>query len=150
MQAWAWLDRDTALAHAAELDSLKQSGRTVGPLHGVPIGLKDIIDTAAMPTAYGSEALAEHQPNMDAFLVSRLRCAGAVVVGKTTTTAFAFMDPTATRNPHNHDYSPGGSSAGSAAAVAAGHVPLAVGTQTGSVIRQDLFAVFTRSNHLLA
>ena len=140
LQAWAWLDRDTALAHAAELDSLKQSGRTVGPLHGVPIGLKDIIDTAAMPTAYGSEALAEHQPNMDAFLVSRLRCAGAVVVGKTTTTAFAFMDPTATRNPHNHDYSPGGSSAGSAAAVAAGHVPLAVGTQTnGSVIRPGSF-----------
>ena len=78
LQAWAWLDRETALAHAAELDSLKQSGRTVGPLHGVPIGLKDIIDTAAMPTAYGSEALAERQPNMDAFLVSRLRCAGAV------------------------------------------------------------------------
>ena len=140
LQAWAWLDRDAALSHAAELDSLRQSGRTVGPLHGVPIGLKDIIDTAAMPTACGSQALAERQPETDAFLVSRLRSAGAVVIGKTTTTAFAFMDPTATRNPHNHDYSPGGSSAGSAAAVAAGHVPVAVGTQTnGSVIRPASF-----------
>ena len=140
LQAWAWLDRDAALSHAAELDSLRQSGRTVGPLHGVPVGLKDIIDTAAMPTACGSQALAERQPETDAFLVSRLRSAGAVVIGKTTTTAFAFMDPTATRNPHNHDYSPGGSSAGSAAAVAAGHVPVAVGTQTnGSVIRPGSF-----------
>ena len=140
LQAWAWLDRDAALSHAAELDSLRQSGRTVGPLHGVPVGLKDIIDTAAMPTACGSQALAERQPETDAFLVSRLRSAGAVVIGKTSTTAFAFMDPTATRNPHNHDYSPGGSSAGSAAAVAAGHVPVAVGTQTnGSVIRPGSF-----------
>ena len=140
LQAWAWLDRDAALAHAAELDSLCQSGRTVGPLHGVPVGLKDIIDTAAMPTACGSAALDDRQPDSDAFLVSRLRSAGAVVIGKTTTTAFAFMDPTETHNPNDHAYSPGGSSAGSAAAVAAGHVPVAVGTQTnGSVIRPASF-----------
>ena len=140
LQAWAWLDRDAALAHAAELDSLSHSGRTVGPLHGVPIGLKDIIDTAAMPTACGSAALEGRQPDSDAFLVSRLRSSGAVVIGKTTTTAFAFMDPTETHNPHDHSYSPGGSSAGSAAAVAAGHVPVAVGTQTnGSVIRPASF-----------
>ena len=140
LQAWAWLDRDAALAQAAELDSLHRSGRAIGPLHGVPVGLKDIIDTAAMPTACGSTALAGRQPDADAFLVSRLRSSGAVVIGKTTTTAFAFMDPTATRNPHNHAYSPGGSSAGSAAAVAAGHVPVTVGTQTnGSVIRPASF-----------
>ena len=140
LKAWAWLDRDGALASAEELDSLCKSGRQIGPLHGVPIGLKDIIDTATMPTACGSAALDGRQPESDAFLVSRLRGSGAIVIGKTTTTAFAFMDPTETHNPHNHAYSPGGSSAGSAAAVAAGHVPVAIGTQTnGSVIRPASF-----------
>ena len=91
MQEWAWLDRDAALAHAAEPDSLSQSGWTIGPLHGVPVGLKGIIDTAAMPTALGSQPLAGRQLDTDAFLVSRLRSAGAVVVGKTTTTAFDYF-----------------------------------------------------------
>lgn len=136
VKAWAWLDRDGALAHAAELDNLRKSGRAIGPLHGVPVGLKDIIDTATMPTGYGVAALAGRQPDADAYLVSRLKAAGAVIIGKTATTPFAFMDPAATHNPHNVTYGPGGSSAGSAAAVAAGHVPVAVGTQTnGSVIR---------------
>ena len=140
LKAWIWLDRDGALAQAQAMDQLRQSGRALGALHGVPIGLKDIIDTADMPTESGSVALAGRQPGFDAVLVSRLREAGAVILGKTATTPFAFMDPAATRNPHNLEYSPGGSSAGSAAAVAAGHIPIAIGTQTnGSVIRPASF-----------
>ena len=140
LKAWVWLDRDGALEQARAMDQLRQSGRTLGALHGVPIGLKDIIDTADMPTECGSDALAGRQPDFDAVLVSRLRAAGAVILGKTATTPFAFMDPAATRNPHNPEYSPGGSSAGSAAAVAAGHIPVAIGTQTnGSVIRPASF-----------
>jgi len=140
LKAWIWLDRDGALAQARAMDQLRQSGRALGALHGVPIGLKDIIDTADMPTESGSVALAGRQPEFDAVLVSRLREAGAVILGKTATTPFAFMDPAATRNPHNLEYSPGGSSAGSAAAVAAGHIPVAIGTQTnGSVIRPASF-----------
>jgi Asp-tRNA(Asn)/Glu-tRNA(Gln) amidotransferase A subunit family amidase len=140
LKAWVWLDRDGALAQAQAMDQLRQSGRALGALHGVPIGLKDIIDTADMPTESGSVAFAGRQPGFDAVLVSRLKEAGAVVLGKTATTPFAFMDPAATRNPHNLEYSPGGSSAGSAAAVAAGHIPIAIGTQTnGSVIRPASF-----------
>ena len=140
LKAWIWLDRDGALAQAQAMDQLRQSGRALGALHGVPIGLKDIIDTADMPTECGSVALAERQPAFDAVLVSRLKAAGAIILGKTVTTPFAFMDPAATRNPHNLEYSPGGSSAGSAAAVAACHIPVAIGTQTnGSVIRPASF-----------
>ena len=140
LKAWVWLDRDGALTRATELDELQRSGHRLGLLHGVPIGLKDIIDTAAMPTAYGVVALAHRQPNADAYLVSRLKASGAVIIGKTATTPFAFMDPAPTRNPHNREYGPGGSSAGSAAAVAAGHVPVAIGTQTnGSVIRPSSY-----------
>ena len=140
LKAWVWLDRDGALEQAQAMDQLRQSGRALGALHGVPIGLKDIIDTADMPTECGSVALADRQPEFDAVLVSRLKAEGAVILGKTATTPFAFMDPAATRNPHNLEYSPGGSSAGSAAAVAAGHIPVAIGTQTnGSVIRPASF-----------
>jgi Asp-tRNA(Asn)/Glu-tRNA(Gln) amidotransferase A subunit family amidase len=140
LKAWVWLDRDGALEQARAMDQLRQSGRALGALHGVPIGLKDIIDTADMPTECGSVALAGRQPDFDAVLVSRLKAAGAIILGKTATTPFAFMDPAATRNPHNPEYSPGGSSAGSAAAVAAGHIPVAIGTQTnGSVIRPASF-----------
>ena len=140
LKAWVWLDRDRALEQARAMDQLRQSGRALGALHGVPIGLKDIIDTADMPTECGSVALASRQPEFDAVLVSRLKAAGAVILGKTATTPFAFMDPAATRNPHNLEYSPGGSSSGSAAAVAAGHIPVAIGTQTnGSVIRPASF-----------
>ncbi|MDC1382328.1 amidase [Candidatus Puniceispirillum sp.] len=140
LKAWVWLDRDRALATARDLDQLRHSGRVLGPMHGVPFGLKDIIDTADMPTECGSSALAGRQPTVDAVLVSQLKEAGAVILGKTATTPFAFMDPVKTRNPNNFNYSPGGSSSGSAAAVAAGHVPVAIGTQTnGSVIRPASF-----------
>ena len=111
-----------------------------GPLRGIAVGIKDIIDTADMPTQMGAEIYKGHRPRADASVVMLLREAGATIAGKTTTTAFAANDPTATLNPHNHAHTPGGSSSGSAAAVAAGMLPLALGTQTGgSVIRPASF-----------
>ncbi len=111
-----------------------------GPLRGIAVGIKDIIDTSDLPTEMGSSIYKGWQPRADASVVSLLKRAGATVVGKTTTTAFAALDPTATLNPRNHGHTPGGSSAGSAAAVAAGMIPLALGTQTaGSVIRPASF-----------
>ncbi len=138
--AWAWIDEDHALAQAQRLDQWRQSGRPLGPLHGLPVGLKDIIDTRGIPTENGTPIDGGRVPTQDAWIVSRLRAAGAVILGKTVTTECAFLHPGQTRNPHNPDHTPGGSSQGSAAAVAAGMVPLAVGTQTGgSVIRPAAF-----------
>lgn len=130
--AWQYLDREAALAQAARRDDVAPKSR----LHGIPIGLKDIMDTADMPTTYGSPIYADHRPKEDAISVQRLRAAGAVILGKTVTTEFAHRHPGKTTNPHNSAFSPGGSSSGSAAAVADKMVPLAFGTQTGgSVIR---------------
>lgn len=138
--AWAWIDNDHALAQAERLDQWRQSGRPLGPLHGLPVGLKDVIDTKGIPTENGTPIDAGRVPAEDAWIVARLRAAGAIILGKTVTTECAFLHPGRTRNPHNPDHTPGGSSQGSAAAVAAGMVPLAVGTQTGgSVIRPAAF-----------
>lgn len=138
--AWAWLDEGYALAQAERLDQWRQSGPPVGPLHGLPVGLKDIIDTKGIPTENGTPIDAGRVPSEDAWIVARLRAAGAIILGKTVTTEGAYLHPNKTRNPHNPDHTPGGSSQGSAAAVAAGMVPLAVGTQTGgSVIRPAAF-----------
>jgi len=136
VQAWIFLDPDHALAQARAADAQKASGAPLGALHGVPVGLKDIIDTADMPTENGSVLHAGRMPSRDATVVERLRAAGAVIMGKTVTTEFATRTPGKTRNPHNPAHTPGGSSSGSAAAVAAGMVPLALGSQTtGSTIR---------------
>ena len=132
VQAWQHLDPDAALAAARALDR----GPSRGMLHGVPLAVKDVIDTADMPTTYGSPLYAGNRVAQDAACVAICRSKGAVVVGKTVTTEFAFVSPGKTRNPHNPAHTPGGSSSGSAAAVGAGMVPLAFGTQTaGSVIR---------------
>jgi len=136
VQAWAFLDPDYALAQARAADELRLSGKPIGPLHGVPVGIKDIFDTADMPTENGSVIHAGRTPSRDATVVSMLRAAGAVILGKTVTTEFAYFSPGKTRNPHNPGHTPGGSSSGSAAAVAANMVPLALGSQTnGSTIR---------------
>jgi Asp-tRNA(Asn)/Glu-tRNA(Gln) amidotransferase A subunit family amidase len=136
VQAWAFLDPQHALAQARAADEYRMSGQPVGALHGVPVGIKDIIDTADMPTENGSVLHAGRTPSRDASVVSRLRAAGAIIMGKTVTTEFATRTPGKTRNPHDPAYTPGGSSSGSAAAVAAGMVPLALGSQTtGSTIR---------------
>ncbi len=138
--AWAWLDGDYALKQAQRLDQWRQSGKALGPLHGLPVGLKDIIDTKGIPTEYGTLVEAGRVPNTDAWIVARLRAAGAIILGKTVTTECAFMHPGKTCNPNNRFHTPGGSSQGSAAAVAAGMVPLSIGTQTGgSIIRPASF-----------
>jgi Asp-tRNA(Asn)/Glu-tRNA(Gln) amidotransferase A subunit family amidase len=140
VQAWAFLDPEHARAQAAAADELRLSGRPLGPLHGVPVGVKDIIDTADMPTENGSVLHVGRTPSRDATVVAMLRAAGAVIMGKTVTTEFAAYAPGKTRNPHNAAHTPGGSSSGSAAAVAAGMVPFAIGSQTnGSVIRPAAF-----------
>ncbi|PYN39331.1 MAG: amidase, partial [Candidatus Rokuibacteriota bacterium] len=140
VQAWAFLDPDHALAQARAADDWRLGGRPLGPLHGVPVGIKDIIDTADMPTENGSVLHAGRTPSRDAAVVSMLRAAGAVIMGKTVTTEFAVRAPGKTKNPHNSAHTPGGSSSGSAAAVAAGMVPAALGSQTGgSTIRPASF-----------
>lgn len=136
IQAWAFLDPAHALAQAREADRLRDSGAPLGPLHGIPVAIKDIIDTADMPTELGSVLCAGRRPPQDATVVALLRRAGAVIMGKTVTTELAVYAPGKTTNPHDAQRSPGGSSSGSAAAVAASMVPLALGTQTnGSLIR---------------
>lgn len=136
LKAWVHIDADEAIVQAEAMDDIRRRGYATGPLHGVPIGLKDIIDTKDMPTENGSIIFEGRQPEDDAALVERLKEAGAIILGKTVTTEMAFMHPSKTHNPHNLAHTPGGSSSGSAAAVAGFHVPLAIGTQTnGSVIR---------------
>ena len=136
VEAWAHLDPEFALAQARVLDDHRRAGGAIGPLHGIPVGIKDIFNTEGMPTENGTVLDAGRRPWSDCHVVSRLRQAGAVIMGKTVSTELAVYAPGKTKNPHNPAHTPGGSSSGSAAAVAAGMVPLAVGSQTnGSVIR---------------
>jgi Asp-tRNA(Asn)/Glu-tRNA(Gln) amidotransferase A subunit family amidase len=140
VQAWTFLDEDLALSQARAADERRRSGQGVGPLDGLPVGIKDIIDTGDMPTENGTVLHQGRMPRDDAWVVSRLRAAGAVILGKTVTTECAYFSPGKTRNPWNVEHTPGGSSSGSAAAVAASMVPLALGSQTnGSVIRPAAF-----------
>jgi len=136
VQAFAWFDADRAIAAARELQLVSRRG----PLHGLPVAVKDNIDTADIATSYGSPIFLGHRPVADAACVAALKDAGAFVLGKTVSAELANFTPGPTRNPHNLAHTPGGSSSGSAAAVAAHFVPLALGTQTaGSVIRPAAF-----------
>jgi amidase len=140
VQAFAWFDEARALGVARELDRLLANDRRRGPLHGLPVAIKDNIDTADLPTGYGSPIYASHTPPADAACVALLQDAGAFVLGKTVCAELANFTPGATRNPHALDHTPGGSSSGSAAAVAAHFAPIALGTQTaGSLIRPAAF-----------
>ncbi|HKQ30604.1 MAG TPA: amidase [Burkholderiales bacterium] len=140
VQAWTFLDPDDAMQQARRADAERREGKVFGALHGVPVGVKDIIDTADMPTECGTPLHTGRRPERDAAVVTRLREAGAVLLGKTVTTEFAYYTPGKTVNPHDPARTPGGSSSGSAAAVAAEMVPLALGTQTnGSVLRPASF-----------
>lgn len=140
VQAWQFLDEACALEQAQSRDRQRAVGARLGPLHGVPVGVKDIIDTADMPTENGTVLHAGRRPQRDAAVVALLRAAGAVILGKTVTTECATYTAGKTRNPHDPTRTPGGSSSGSAAAVADGMVPLALGTQTNaSVIRPASF-----------
>ncbi|WP_158818967.1 amidase [Methylocapsa sp. S129] len=140
VRAWAWIDRDKAMSDAARADKFRASGATLGSLHGLPIGVKDIIDTADMPTEYGTPIHKGRRPKADATIVARLRSAGAIILGKTVTSEHAVYVAGPTRNPLDIARTPGGSSSGSAAAVAAGMAPVALATQTnGSIIRPASF-----------
>src|SRR5262249_13316402 len=148
IRAFTHLDRDYVLAQARALDERRAERRSTGPLHGIPVAIKDIFDTADYPTELGSPLAAGRRPRHDATVVAKLRAAGAVIIGKTVTTEFAYYHPGPTCNPHDHARTPGGSSSGSAAAVAAHMVPLALGSQPhGSVIRpapvRGVFALTT-------
>lgn len=134
--AWQHFNADYALKQAKEADLLRKSGQQTGPLHGLPVGIKDIFDTKDFPTEDGTELHKGRTPAYDAAAVEFLRKSGAIIMGKTVTTEYAFTAPGKTRNPHDASRTPGGSSSGSAAAVAANMVPLAIGSQTnGSTIR---------------
>ncbi|HTW53343.1 MAG TPA: amidase family protein, partial [Stellaceae bacterium] len=130
--AWRHFDHDLVMAAARRADN--EAPR--GPLHGIPLAVKDVIDTFDLPTGYGSPIYANHRPIADAACVALARAAGAIVLGKTVSTEFAYFTPGETTNPHNAAHTPGGSSSGSAAAVGADMTPLAFGTQTaGSILR---------------
>jgi Asp-tRNA(Asn)/Glu-tRNA(Gln) amidotransferase A subunit family amidase len=144
VRAWAWLDESYVMAEAERLDTWQQEGRALGPLHGLPVAVKDIIDTASIPTTNGTSLDEGRVPASDASVVQRLKVAGGYVFGKTVTAELAFLHPGPTTNPHDASRTPGGSSQGSAAAVAAGMVPFALGTQTGgSIIRPASFCGVT-------
>ncbi|HVK18782.1 MAG TPA: amidase [Fimbriiglobus sp.] len=134
VRAWVYLDRERARTETAQLTDEIKKGHYRGPLHGIPVGIKDIIDVFDMPTGCGSKLWANSYARRDATCVQRLREAGALILGKTVTTAFASFDPPVTRNPWNLDRTPGGSSSGSAAAVACGMCLAALATQTGGSI----------------
>ncbi len=136
VRAWTHVNFDAALEAARTSDAQRAAGEAMGALAGIPVGVKDIIDTKDFPTELGSPVFAGRRPKADAFVVSALKAAGAIIIGKTVTTELAFFGPGETRNPHDPSRTPGGSSSGSAAAVADFQVPLALGTQTaGSIIR---------------
>ncbi|MCK9362992.1 MAG: amidase [Syntrophales bacterium] len=140
IRAWAWFEPEAALRAARLSDRRLKEGEAPGPLQGIPVGVKDIYATAGVPTEMGSPAFAGNIPEKSARVVERLQEQGAFVMGKTVTAECAFYAPGKTRNPWNILHTPGGSSSGSAAAVAAGFVPAAIGTQTnGSVIRPAAF-----------
>jgi len=140
VQAFQWIDSSRALDLACRADEKRRSGAPLGPLHGIGIGIKDIVETQGIPTTMGSAIFEDFVPERSATVVRRLEAAGGFVLGKTVTSEFAFFTPGKTRNPWNPAHTPGGSSSGSAASVAMGFVPAAIGTQTnGSVIRPAAF-----------
>ena len=136
VKAWAYIDAKTILEKASEKDEYRKSGKPLGPLHGIPIGIKDIIGTEDMPTECGTVLRKGMPESSDAEVVNLLKISGAIIMGKTVTTELAYFDPGKTMNPHDKTRTPGGSSSGSAAAVGAFMAPLTLGTQTkGSIIR---------------
>src|SRR5215471_12491917 len=140
LQAWVTIDRKTVLSQASELEIEARKKQFRGPLHGIPVGVKDIFYTKDLKTTMGTTAFADFVPTYDASVVKKLKHAGALIMGKCVTTILVFLDPGPTRNPWNTDHTPGGSSSGSAAAVAARMCPVSIGSQTvGSVGRPGAF-----------
>src|SRR3989442_1823769 len=145
VQAWVHVDEKGALAAARERAEEAKRSTVRGPVHGIPVAVKDIFHVAGLPTTAGARPFAHSRPSEDATSVARLRAAGAIILGKTHTTHFTYRDPAPTRNPWNLAHTPGGSSAGSAAAVAARMVPLALRSRNvGSVLRPAAYCVVVR------
>lgn len=140
IDAWVTFDKETAKKTAEELTREVALGKIRSPLHGIPVGIKDIYDTKGLRTTMGSPIYKDHIPEADSLIVTKLKNAGAIIIGKTQTTEFAYLDPAPTKNPWAQDHTPGGSSSGSAAAVSSQMCPLGFGSQTaGSVIRPASF-----------
>jgi aspartyl-tRNA(Asn)/glutamyl-tRNA(Gln) amidotransferase subunit A len=140
VHAWVTIDKKGALSLALKREQEARNGMIRGVLHGIPVGVKDIFDVKGLPTLAGAASFAHRLPTTDATVITKLKEAGAIILGKTETTQFAFSDHAPTRNPWNIAHTPGGSSSGSAVAVATGHVPLAIGSQTvGSTLRPAAF-----------
>lgn len=140
VKAWAYLDREGAVKAAKQLDREARQGKIRGMLHGIPIGIKDIVYVKGLPNECGSKSCAGFMPTFDATVVTKLREAGAIILGKTHTTEYAYFDPAETRNPWGLEHTPGGSSSGSAAGVAARMFPAALGSQTlGSILRPAVY-----------
>ena len=140
LQAWVYIDRETVLADAQQRQLELERNPNVGPLHGVPIGVKDIFYTAGIPTTACSKVYQDFVPTYDAASLTLLKQAGAIMLGKTVTTEFACLDPSETKNPWNPAHTPGGSSSGSAVSVATRMCPVALGSQTvGSVLRPSSY-----------
>ena len=136
VKAWTYFDKKLLLEKASEADNVRRSGKPIGPLHGIPVALKDIIGTLDMPTECGTVIRKGKSFSQKAEIVDLLLSAGAIIMGKTATSELAYLGPSDTSNPHDHSRTPGGSSSGSAAAVASFMAPLSIGSQTGgSVIR---------------
>ena len=136
INAWAFFDKELLLEKAKESDAYKKSGKPIGPLHGIPVAVKDIVGTLDMPTECGTPIRKGKSYSQNAEIVELLHSAGAIVMGKTATSELAYLGPSKTTNPHDYSRTPGGSSSGSAACVASLMAPLSIGSQTGgSVIR---------------
>ena len=136
VKAWAHFDKKLLLEKAAESDDYRRSGKPLGPLHGIPVALKDIVGTVDMPTECGTVIRKGKSYSQNAEIVDLLLASGAIIMGKTATSELAYLGPSKTTNPHDHSRTPGGSSSGSAASVASFMAPLSIGSQTGgSVIR---------------
>ena len=136
VKAWAHFDKKLLLEKAAEADDYRRSGKPLGPLHGIPVALKDIVGTVDMPTECGTVIRKGKSYSQNAEIVDLLLASGAIIMGKTATSELAYLGPSKTTNPHDHSRTPGGSSSGSAASVASFMAPLSIGSQTGgSVIR---------------
>ena len=136
INAWAFFDKELLLEKAKESDAYKKSGKPIGPLHGIPVAVKDIVGTLDMPTECGTPIRKGKSYSQNAEIIDLLTSSGAIVMGKTVTTELAYLNPSKTKNPHDYSRTPGGSSSGSAAVIASYMAPLSIGSQTGgSIIR---------------
>ena len=150
INAWAFFDKELLLEKAKESDEYRKSGKPIGPLHGIPVAVKDIVGTLDMPTECGTSIRKGKSYSQNAEIIDLLHSSGAIVMGKTVTTELAYLNPSKTKNPHDYKRTPGGSSSGSAAVIASFMAPLSIGSQTGgSIIRPASIVELLDTNLLM-